>query len=480
VNSSDVASGNLGARFGGWTEARLVTWILVAFLVWIPLQTPVAVLAHQYLHVSDRIAQGILLLKDVWAAGLIVVLGLKHLREIRFRWFDWSALAFVALVGLYSFIPTLLGSRLPAMAIISSARELLVPVELYCLGRLAGYAGVSALALAKAFVVAAAGAAVFSVGAFLVLPQSFWQTGYNLVGFVHDVQGITSATSLWAASLVGAYGDSGQFLRATGPFTHPVGTAVYFSLPLVLAVCAAWTTNLRRTTAAIVVAGGLVLFGLAVLTPISRGIWIGFLLAVAVLGVTLRKYRLAVVTVVVFCAIVVLVAPFKYALSSAADGSDGSAVAHGSALWYGIDYVLKHPLGGGVGQGDQYGSIYAAGSGVSAAGVGENMYLMTYASVGPFGLLAVVAFFAAMLWETINRVRESVPVWVSIGVGAGLLASLTAAMTASTLMRFTTAASIWLLVGVVVAAPATGQRITVAELRQRFGRFRRSAPAEPA
>jgi hypothetical protein len=259
-----------------------------------------------------------------------------------------------------------------------------------------------------------------------------------------------------------------------------VGAAVYFSLPFILAVCAAWTTNLRRTTAAILVAAGLVLFGLAILTPISRGIWIGFLIAVAVLGVTLRKYRLAVVTVVVFCAIVVLVAPFKYALSSAADGSDGSAVAHGSALWYGIQWCLNHLLGGGVGQGDQYGAIYSAGSGADAAGVGENMYLMTYASVGPFGLLAIVAFFAAMLWETINRIHESVPVWVSVGVGAALLASLVAAMSASTLMRFTTAASIWLLVGVVVAAPVTGQRVTVADLRQRFGRFRRRAPAEPA
>jgi multisubunit Na+/H+ antiporter MnhG subunit len=85
-----------------------------------------------------------------------------------------------------------------------------------------------------------------------------------------------------------------------------------------------------------------------------------------------------------------------------------------------------------------------------------------------------------MLWETINRVRESIPVWVSVGVGAALLASLVAAMSASTLMRFTTAASIWLLVGVVVAAPVTGQRLTVADLRQRLGRFHRSAPAEPA
>jgi hypothetical protein len=462
------------------TEARLVTWILVAFLVWIPLQTPVAVVAHQYLHVSDRIAQAILLLKDAWAAGLIAVLALKHAREIRFRWFDWFALAYVVLIGVYSVVPTLLGSRLPALAIVSSARELLVPVELYCLGRLAGYAGVSALSLTRAFLVAAAGAAVFSVGAFLILPSSFWRTTYNLVGFVHDVQGITSATSLWAASLVGYYGNSGEFLRATGPFTHPVGTAVYFSLPFVLAVCAAWTTNLRRATGAIVVVAGVVLFGLAILTPISRGIWIGFLIAIAVTGVVLHKYRLAAVTILVFCCIVLLGAPFKYALSSAADGTDGSAIAHGSALWYGIQWCLGHLLGGGVGQGDQYGAIYSAQAGVDAAGVGENMYLTTYASVGPFGLLAFVVFVGALLWETINRVRESMPVWVSVGVGATLLACLAAAMSASTLMRFTTAASIWLLVGVVVAEPASGFRWPGPVLRERLDGLRHRVPKTEA
>ena len=47
---------------GRTQEARLVGWVLVAFLAWMPLQTPIALVAWQYLHASVQVAQAILLL----------------------------------------------------------------------------------------------------------------------------------------------------------------------------------------------------------------------------------------------------------------------------------------------------------------------------------------------------------------------------------------------------------------------------------
>jgi hypothetical protein len=423
-----------------------------------PLQTPVAVVAYQYLHVSVSLAQGLLLTKDVWAGALFLVLFVRHLREIRFRWFDWFALAYGVLVVTYSVVPAALGSHLPPVAVIASARELLVPVELYGLGRLAGYAGVSALGMTKAFLVVAAAAAVFSVASFVILPQDFWMTTYNLLGFIRDVQGIPSAVSLWAASLVGHYGSSGMSLRAVGPFTHPVGTAVYFALPFILVLCATWTSDLRRKATLTMAAIGVILFALAVITPISRGIWIGFVGAALVCGVVLHRYRFAVLTIVVFVAFVALVPPFSHSVSSAIDGSDGSTEAHAIAVNHSIDVVSSNLLGNGVGQSDQFGSVFSATAGSDTAGVGENMYLMTYSSVGPLGLLALVIWMSGLLMDLMGRFRRSLPLWVPVGVGAGLLAESAAAMTASTLMRFTTAASVWLLVGLVVAVPGAGLR----------------------
>jgi hypothetical protein len=480
VSSNGNAPAVVG-RVGEMSESNLVTWLLAAFVAWMPLQTPVALVAYQYLHVSTTIAQGILLTKDVWAAGLFLVLLARHYREIRFRWADRAALAYAAFVLIYSVVPATLGSHLPALAVVASARELVMPIELYGLGRLAFLAGVSPVGMVKVFLGVAAAAAVFSVGAFAFLPGHFWESTYNLVGFVHDVQGITVATSLWSASLVGAYGDSGLSLRAMGPFTHPVGTGVYFAAPFLLALCAAWTTGLRRKGALAVAAVGALLFAFAVITPISRGIWIGCVGAIVVSGVVLHRYRLGAVTAVALVLFLVLVPPFSYSIRGAATGTDGSAIAHSTAIDHGLSAVSGNILGSGVGNGDQWGTVYAAAAGADAAGVGENMYLTIYASIGPLGFLAFIVWLGALLLDLLVRRRPSMPTWVLIGVGAGLLAEAGAAMTASTLMRYTTAASLWLLVGLILAVPSEGLRLPDrAELKhpRRWLGLRR-APAAP-
>lgn len=442
-------------RSKGWSEARLVTWIVVAFLVWMPLQTPVAVVVWQYLHVSDHIAQGILLFKDFWAVALILVLFARHWREIRFRWYDWCALAFGVLVFVYSVVPAALGSHLPALAIIASARELLVPVELYAMGRLIGYAGVSTTFVVRAFLVVAAVAAIFSVATWALMPQNFWNSTYNLVLFIHDVQGVTTATTLWWASILSNYGPYGWSIRAVGPFTHPVGAGVYFAMPMALVLCAAWLSDVRRRLALAVVLVGVVLFAAAVISPISRGTWIGLVGAVVIAGAVLHKYRLAAITVVVFVLFVALVPPYSYAIRSAVNGTDTSTAGHEDAVNHAVTVITSAPAGVGVGEGDQFGAVFSGGE---SAGVGENMYLTTYASVGPLGFLAFILLLVGMLWDLFGRLRPKLPAWIPIGVGVGLLAELAAGLSASTLMRFTTAAGIWLLVGLVIAVPGGALR----------------------
>jgi hypothetical protein len=455
LNSVAASPGANTARKPWLTEASLVTALLVAFLVWMPLQTPVALVAYQYLHVSVRVAQAILLAKDVFAALLFLALLVRYRREVHFHWFDWFALAYCVLVAVYSIVPALLGSKVPASAVIASARELLVPVELYGLGRLAGYAGVSVVAIVKAFLVIAGAAAVFAIGVFILAPSDFFATTYNLVAFIHDVQGIATADTLWHISILVIYGDLGSAIRAVGPFTHPVGTGVYFAMPFALAVCAVWLGNVRRKVALAIALGGLVLFALAVMTPISRGTWIGLVGALVAGGAIAHRYRLTVLTVAVFVACLALLPPFSYAVWSGVNGQDSSTNDHAAAVQNGVSVIISNPLDAGVGQGDQFGAQMAAASGVETNNIGENMYLTTYASVGPLGLLVFVVWLAAVLLEIFGRVRTGLPSWISYGVGIGLLAEIAAAMSASTLMRFTIAASMMLLVGLVVAVPGS-------------------------
>jgi hypothetical protein len=204
--------------------------------------------------------------------------------------------------------------------------------------------------------------------------------------------------------------------------------------------------------AALVVA----LFGLALITPISRGTWFGFLGAAAVCGVILHKFRLAALTIVIFVAFIAIVPPFNATILSLIDRTDDSAAGHVSALTNAVNVITAQPGGSGVGQGDQYGQALAGST--EAAGVGENMYLTTYASTGPLGFIAFVVWFCAILFELMRRFRANLPEWIAVGVGAGLLAEGIAGMTASTLMRFTTAASIWVVVGLLIAVPVAGSR----------------------
>jgi len=454
---SSTASTAIGQSTPGRTrEARFVTWIVVAFLVWIPLQTPVAVLAYQYLRLpisSIVIAQGLMLVKDIWAVALILVLFVRHAREIRFRWFDWFAIAYGVLVIVYSVGPAVLGSHLSAVAVIASARALLVPVELYVLGRLVGYAGVSVTTAVKAFLVVAAVAAVGTVAEFIFAPGNFWVTTYDLVFFIRDVQGVPGALDTWTTSIFAIYGSLGSADRSVGPFAHPVAAGVYFIVPLTLAVCAAWMRGLRSRTTMALTAVGVVLLTLAVLTPISRGAWVGFLCGMVICGAVLHRYRLAVATAVVFVAIVVFVPPFSWSVRAPVAGDDSSTIGHVAAVTNDVTQVITSDpvVGPKVGNGDSTGQNLSPDG--DAAGVGENMYLTTYASVGPLGLLAFVIWLGALMVELVGRVRPTVPVWISVGIGAALFGELVAGMTASTLMRFTPAASLCLLVGLILAQP---------------------------
>jgi hypothetical protein len=166
-------------------------------------------------------------------------------------------------------------------AVLASAREFLMPVELYVLGRLAVAAGVDLRVAVRAILVVAAIAAVLTVGLYFV-PPTFWSSTVDLVTFERVVQGIPNAVSLWDIGLLGQYGvgDGGTFARAIGPFTHPVGTADYFVLPLVIASCAAmraWQLGSRTEARRYLLL--VALFAAAVVTPISRGGWLSAIVA---------------------------------------------------------------------------------------------------------------------------------------------------------------------------------------------------------
>jgi hypothetical protein len=471
VNSANAAGQSVTApeRVLARSETTAVTVLLGAFLGWLALQTPVAIIAYQYGHLPLLAVQAILLAKDVFVALAIVVLAVRHIRSATLRWFDFLAIGYFVTVAVYSVVPYALGSRLPVAAVVASAREFLVPVELYALGRLAVLAGARTETIVRTFLVIGAIAAAFTVIAYAVLPVTFWSSTLDLVTFERVVQQIPSATTLWDISLLGQYGvgDSGSFARAVGPFTHPVATSHYFVLLLCLAVAGGFAC-LRdgRRRQVLILAGAAILFAAAIVTPISRGAWIASAIGVLLCGLLYRQLRIALIGLAVAAIVVVAVPPFSYAISSATARTDSSIIGHDTAVQHGLQTVEQNPLGLGLGQADQFGKSLSADASASAqsAGVGENMYLAVVVSVGPIGLLLLVGWLVGLLAHLIPRRPATPAEWMVVGTGASLVGYLVSALFASPLLRFTSGASFWLLAGLLLVDAGLGG-LTLKRLR---------------
>ena len=454
----------------GAHEAIIVGGLIASLIVWLPLQTPVAALAYQYGGIPVSAARGILVLKDLVVAVAVIALLVRHRSGLGLRWYDAAALAYVGLIAVYSIVPWLLGSDLPFMSVAGSARVFAVPVELYALGRLAVLSGVDIAALVRVYLLASAVAALFTIGQWMLTSETFWTATIDMPRFVREVQGLPGALSLWDISILGHYGvgagNTGQFLRAIGPFTHPVGTGHYFVAPLLLAVARTMGLELGRDVRASIGWVSLsLLFAAAVVTPISRGSWIAAGLGVLILGLAFRKIRMAMAAVLLTGLFVVIVPPFSYSVSSALSFQDSSVIAHGEAVGEGVGTVIDNPIGLGVGQADQFGSAFA-GDGDSA-GVGENMYLSVLVTVGPLGLLAFVLWMIGLASGLAPHRGASIS-WTRVALFAALVGYAVSALTASSLMRFTTSGSFWLLVGLLVLDGHADVRRGIAAVRRQL------------
>jgi len=479
MNSSVATAGAFvpPARIADVATGPRVYVVLTGLIVWLALQTPLLTAAYQYLGLGVDAARALLLAKDLAAAGLLVILLVAYARRTRWRFFDVAALLYLGILILYAVVPFILGSNLPPLSVVASLREFSVPVELYAIGRLAATAGVSFRSLALWSIAVSAVAAVVTVGLYLAVPASFWNTTLDLVRFIREVQGIPTAVSLWSASLVGHFGIGASvadaiFPRAVGPFTHPVGTAHYFVVPLVLVFAAAATASATaRWTQRVLTIALLVLLALAVITPISRAAWLAALAAIAVAAVLLNRIRWGAAVIAAFAAFVLLVPPFNYSIQSALSLTDSSTIGHVQAIEEGVDVISRNPLGLGVGQGDTLGEVFGGGA---SAGVGENMYLALMVSVGPLGLIAFVLWIAGVLRVLLTASSAAVPRWMFVGVAAALGGLLLSSATASPLMRFTTSASLWILVGLAVGSIEHSVPLpTLAQVRERM-RWRRA------
>lgn len=452
--SSSSARLTLASARARWVDVNLATWLLIALVLWLPLQTPLTIVLYQYVHLPVAVTRTIVLLKDVAVGIALVVLVIRHWRAYRWHWFDIAALLFALLLGAYALLP-LLGSDPPSLgATIAGVRQFALPLELYGLGRLSLLSGANAGHTIRAVVGVAVAAAVFTLGVYVLTPGSFWSSTLDLVAYVRDVQGLPYANSLWDISVVGTYGAGAEpILRATGPFTHPVGTAAYFVAPLALAY-AAFSRSVGEGWRRWFVPGALAaLFGATILVTLSRGSWIAAAVVILICGIALRRLKIAGAVLVLIALLVWFVPPFSVSLHGALGGTDGSTILHGEAVEAGVTSIGDHPLGLGVARSDYQFGATLGGDGESS--LLENTYLSLFVGVGPLGLVCALAWVAGttlVLWPRRRSMRTH---WLGLAMVAAMIGLGIASLTSATMLRFTTGATFWLVLGLLVGQMPT-------------------------
>jgi hypothetical protein len=446
----------------------------VGLIVWLPLQTPIAIALYQYGGLSVNAVRAFVLAKDVIVALAVVVLLARHFRDLRWHWFDLSAVMFLVLLAIYSVVPLLSPGGPSLNATVAGLRQFILPMEVYALGRLAAASGVRFGAVLRPFFVISIAAALFTSVLYLFVPVSFWTSTLDLVRYVREVQGLPNANSLWDISVVGTYGQaSGETIaRAIGPFTHPVGTAAYFILPLALSAGALSFASRRREWHPVVWAVAGLLFLASIVFSISRGGWIAAGLAILLCGFSLRQVRLSLLVVATMAAVVWFVPPFSVSLHSALNGTDGSAILHQQAVDQGVQTIGQNPFGSGVGRSDyQFGETFGGSGGEGT--LLENTYLSVFVGIGPLGLGTFMAWLAGIVLALWPRARSLRYHWPRVAVVAAVVGLAVASLTSATLLRFTTGASFWVLVGLLIGHLPPG-RSFAANLRR--GRSRRGRP----
>jgi hypothetical protein len=213
-----------------------------------------------------------------------------------------------------------------------------------------------------------------------------------------------------------------------------------------------------------------VLFALAVITPISRGAWIAAGIGTVLAGVLLARLRPVILGLIVAGAFIVLVPPFTYSVLSVVGLNDSSALGHVQAIEESVKVLVESPLGIGAGGGDHLPALAPSApeaSGGDTGSVGESMYLATLAVAGPLGLLALLGWLAGIAASLIPQARPRS--WIHVGLFSIFVGMLVSSAIASPLMRFTTAAGFWILLG--LALPTAERFGSLAAVRGRLDRL---------
>ena len=392
---------------------RLPRWALYAFVAALPFHN--LVMASLWdAGVRDTALDAVSAWKEVLlAAGLGAVLWRRRGLPFKAIAADWLALVYAAFVILYAVIPQdWLGGDASARGILYGVRHDLTPVACYFLGR-----GIALTARQRRLVrylilgVAAVVAAWGLVDIYAVSLQTWRDSGAP--GWFEEQLGLTyQGLSGLPENFVYNPGDERPLRRLVSTFLSPLATAYMLLAAILLA--ATW----RERTRWLPVVTALLAFGL--LFTYSRTTIAALALGLAALGYALRTWWPVAAAVVLVAASFFFVrsypdiapetrfTPAELEIQRAGgqkeptsgdpfSTEESSFSSHLDSLEEGVETVVEHPHGYGVGNAGV--TAKRTGREIKA---GESTYTELGVELGLLGMLAFVAWSLALAWRMLR------------------------------------------------------------------------------
>lgn len=397
--------------------------------------------------------------KDALLLVCLVAVWVRVWRTFDWRLVDVLALGYAAIVVVWSILPQhWLDGLATHRGIVLGAREDLIPVGAYFLGRGLALTERELRRIGATIVATAVGLAVFGLVDIFAIPLSWWR-GSGAPGWFHYQLGFSYAgLSHLPQNFVYNTGNGHVYRRLISTFLSPLATSYVFVVALLLAV--AWLVRRRPSLLVWIPTVAVILAGL--LWTHSRSSELALVLGLCAFALVRRSLRLPVaascVVVLVLALVFVKAYPHvapktsfttqeiavqdkiaKQTGKPAESGfTDSSISSHWASLKAGVANVVHHPQGFGVGN---------SGSTAARTGVpletGESTYTQLGSDAGIVGALLFIAWSLVLV-----RIVLPCTAWV----GASFVAVLALALQTDVLGVPWLAVVLWILGGAVVTS----------------------------
>lgn len=431
------------------------------FIVWLPLQTFTLSLMAVSDIFSDQLIVFLTSLKELALAMLLITLLKKRLiLRGRLSVVEYLFLLNVILVLVYAVLPdSFFGVSSDLKVKVFGLRSALVTLAIFLVGRYVPYDPVRVIKAIRLLCGVCVLVLLFGIVEVLLIPRETFISGFVPYSLLkgEDLINLENVDFTYVVEYTGF-----TFKRMMSFFLSPLGLAYFMIFPFV-SVLSDWSQKEATDRRAISHSGVLlVVIALAILLSGTRGVI--FIIPILITIVYARRHLLKALVLFGLLVLILAVSPMKTVLTDTVNLEDSSSRGHAYAYTVGIESVINHPLGIGLGQAGPTavwikGATGTYGSGDDAS-IGESVYLTIAMERGLLGL-GFFILFVSYIARAGKRLGDLSADRVMAVLGKSVFLSTVAFMFASIptehWLAFQSAAIYWWFAGLVVKCNAQGK-----------------------